>query len=277
MKNLTFYLEWAVGLSALVVSLFSCTLANASLSQYQNSAFSDDFSSGTDAAWTHASLFAASTGQTWDATSFAYQLTALNNGFNPGDGNYGFAGSVVTSLPSFSNGYAQSDVLSVTGPGPFGIFGVGARLNGIGAVLGLTGYSVAYVPYDNSLNGAIELTRIGPPDVFNNLGTYNVSLTPGANYTFTLETTGSQITGTLWQQGQVGGAFTPLATLTATDAMYASGSVGVFVIGANSVAPSETATFDNFLVMVPEPSSFAILGVSLLGLLAGRRYLTKRA
>ena len=261
------------------LSLMPLTPANASLSQYQNYLYGNDFSSGTDAGWTHLSVFAGSTGQTWDASTGAYRLTALPNGYNPGNGQYGFVGSAPTGI-TMSDGYVQSDVITFQGggllPSANGAFGVGARLGNLAVPvpLQLTGYAFAYEPYGNSGGPTLRLNRLGPPSIFNNLGAVNVNLTPGSQYTFTLETTGSSIVGSLWEVGQVGNIL--VGQVSAVDATYASGAVALFGV-CQAPIPNVDTTWDNFLVMVPEPSTGALLGLGLIGFLAGRRLGSKRS
>jgi hypothetical protein len=250
-----------------LLALAAQTPANASLAQYPNIVYANDFSSHSDAGWTHMNLFAQSTLQTWDASSGAYRMTAIANGFNPGNGQYGFVGSAVTGL-TIGNGYVQSDIFSFQGPGVFGAFGVGSRMNNLNIPLALTGYAIVYEPYGNGGAGDIRLERLGPPGTFNSLGALNVSLSTANKYTFTLETTGSSIVGSLWDVGQVGTSL--VGQVSNTDATYASGSVGLFSVVQQPIPPVDV-TFDNFLVAIPEPGSGLLLGLGLAGFFVGRR------
>jgi hypothetical protein len=262
-----------MALCVLLLSLAAQMPANASLAQYPNTAYANDFSSGTDAGWTHLSIFALSTGQTWNASTGAYRMTALPNGYNPGNGAYGFVGSVVTGL-TVTDGYVQSDVVTWQGNGLNGAFGVGSRLGSLSTPLGLTGYAFIYEPYGNTGAGDIRLEWLGGSSVFNSLGALNVTLTPGNQYTFTLETTGSSIVGSLWNVGQVGTGL--VGQVSATDAHYTSGSVGLF--GVTQVPmPAVDTTWDNFVTMVPEPGTGVLLLLGLAGFLAGRRVLPRRS
>jgi hypothetical protein len=257
-----------VAVCTVLLSLATQMPANASLAQYQNLAYGNNFSSLTDAGWTHLSTFALSTLQTWNASSGAYQLTAPPNGFNPGNGQYGFVGSVVTAN-TIGNGYVQSDVVAWQGVGPFGAWGLGSRLNNLATPLGLTGYAFVYEPYGNSLAGDIRLEWLGGAGIFNSLGALNVTLTPGAQYTMTLETTDSTIVGSLWNVGQVGTSL--VGQVSAIDTHYTSGFDGVFAV-CQAPMPTVDTTFDNYLVMIPEPGTGALLGLGLVGFLARRRF-----
>src|SRR5688500_491532 len=60
----------------------------------------DDFSDGNDTAnpaWSHLEGLIGSTGQTWDASTGVYRMTAQSNGFD----NFGFVGSHVG--PSYTD------------------------------------------------------------------------------------------------------------------------------------------------------------------------------
>jgi hypothetical protein len=260
--------------SAAAVTAVLLSLATMPANAYwATPAYANDFSSLTDAGWTHMSAFALSAGQTWSAASGAYTLTAPNNGYNPGNGKYGFAGSYVTGL-TMTDGYVQSDIVTWQGNGLFGPWGIGARVSNYNAPLNLNGYAAEYVPTDHGGLGGFELTRLGPPSIFNGLGYVAVSLTPGQQYTMTLETSGSTIVGSIWNVGQVGTSL--VAQLSATDSTYASGGAALFVVG-QAPMPTESATFDNFVVMIPEPGTGALLGLGLVGFLARRRFGSKRS
>jgi hypothetical protein len=266
MKN-NLYPVTAAATLAVLFCLASQVPTSGSLAQYQNTAYANNFSSLSDAGWTHLSGFALSSGQTWNASSGAYQMTAPANGYNPGTGQYGFVGSIPTGL-TIANGYVQSDVVTWQGVGSFGAWGVGSRLGNLAAPLAMTGYGFVYEPYGNAGAGDIRLEWLGGTGVFNSLGASNVTLIPGNKYTLTLETTGSSIVGSLWNIGQVGTSL--VGQVSATDTHYASGNAGLFAI-TQAPIPAVDVTFDNVLVMIPEPGSGLILGLGLAAFVAAGR------
>ncbi len=100
----------------------------------------DDFSDGTDGSagtatnptpsppnmtgpvWTRIDGLALSTGQTWDASTGAYRMTAINNGFL----EYGAVGSYVET--SFTDVKVTADFIVFGGPPLNPAFGVLARV-----------------------------------------------------------------------------------------------------------------------------------------------------
>lgn len=228
---------------------------------------SDDFSDLNDTgapAWTHLSGYVNSTGQAWDASTGQYRLTAPNNGLS----TFGFIGSHVGG--AYSDVLVAADIVSFVGPPAGAVFGVAARLNGNNAVGGLTGYAYAYEPFAAGGNGEMVLYRINPGVSITDLGSQQVTLDPNKDYTFSLEITGSNLHGQVWEIG--GGQ---VADKFAVDATYASGLSGVIAYSQNPIPPVNF-TIDNFST-VPEPWSSLLMGLGVVGLIVGRRVWGKRA
>jgi len=203
--------------------------------QAQSDSFSDleDTSNPT---WTHLSGYVGSSGQTWDASSGAYRLTAVNNGLS----GLGFVGSHVGA--SYTDVRVSADITSFVGPPAGAVFGVAARLNGNNALAALTGYAYAYEPFAASGQGEMVLYRIGPSVSANDIGSQQVTLDPLKDYRFVLEIIGPNLHGQVFEI--VGGGL--VAERFATDANYASGFSGVIAYSQNPVPPVDF-TVDNFL------------------------------
>ena len=232
----------------------------------QAQAITDDFSDGNDTAnptWTHITGYVGSTGQAWFVGGGtnppgAYRLLAPNNGLS----SFGFVGSYTG--PGISDMRVESDFIVFPGPGAGGAFGVGARLNGNNAVGGLAGYAYGYEPFAAGGLGEMVLYRINPGVSLTDIGSQQVSLDPAKDYRFVLETTGSTIHGQVFE---IGGGL--VAERFATDATYTGGFGGIFGYSQNPL-PSTDFTVDNFSV-VPEPGVSLLMGLGMIGLLAGRR------
>jgi hypothetical protein len=249
-----------------------------------NAQVSDNFSDLNDTAnptWTHLSGYVNSTGQTWDASTGQYRMTAPNNGAS----NLGFVGSYTG--PAMSNVTVSADIVNfvdlgaaVSGPVQGGVFGVAGRLNGNNAVAALTGYAYLYEPFSDGGNGEFVLARINPGVSVNDLGATGVegvdyirkvTLDTNKDYTFTLSIIGNQLHG---EAREVGGPV--VAYQNQTDATYASGFSGFIAYSQGPTTgnppgfPPTDVTWDNFN-SVPEPGTALLLawGVGLMWL--GRR------
>jgi hypothetical protein len=234
----------------------------------------DDFSDLNDTAnptWTHLSGLVASTGQTWDASTGQYHMTAPNNGFS----NLGFVGSYVAE--SLSDVVVTADIVSfVDGPSQGGPFAVAARLDGNNAFNSLKGYAYAYEPQSDGGNGEFALYRINGASLvdLNPIGVENVdwirkvTLDTSKDYTFTLSIVGSLLSGEL---REVGGPV--VAYQTAIDATHASGFSGLFGYSQNPIPPTDL-TWDNFQSQgVPEPATSLLVALGVMGMaLLGRNY-----
>jgi hypothetical protein len=224
----------------------------------------DDFSDMNDTVnptWTHLDGLVASTGQTWDASTGQYRMTAQNNGFS----NLGFVGAYTG--PSFSDVQVAADIVSFRDdPQAQGApFGVGARLDGNNAFNLLKGYAYAYEPHAAGGAGEVVLYRINGASLVD-LGAQQVTLDPNKDYRFVLNVTGSQLHGQVFE---IGGGM--VAERFATDATHASGFSGLFAYSQNPLPPVDV-TWDNFSAQVPEPATCLLIafGAALISLLRRR-------
>ena len=220
----------------------------------------DDFSDMNDTVnptWTHLDGLVASTGQTWDASTGQYRMTAQNNGFS----NLGFVGAYTG--PSFTDVQVAADIVSFRDdPQAQGaVFGVGARLDGNNAFNLLKGYAYAYEPHAAGGAGEVVLYRINGASLVD-LGAQQVTLDPNKDYRFVLNVTGSQLHGQVFE---IGGGM--VAERFATDATHASGFSGLFAYSQNPLPPVDV-TWDNFSAQVPEPATCLLVafGAALISL-----------
>ena len=139
------------------------------------------------------------------------------------------------------------------------------------------GYALFYFPQSAAGTPVILLNRLD-----NEFGTpigspAAVTLDPARRYRMALTAVGALLTGQVFD---LSNPTAPLATVTATDATYASGFPGL-IAAASLATPTSTAdvTFDNFTAQpIPEPGSLALVGLGLAGgVLAERRRRSRRA
>jgi PEP-CTERM motif len=223
-----------------------------------DAAIIDDFSDLEDTSnptWTHLSGYVNSTGQTWDASTGAYRMTALNNGASA----LGFVGS--HAGPVYSNVNVMADVVDFKDdPVAQGaVFGVAARLNGLNGLAQLTGYAYVYEPFAASGAGEVVLYKINPGVSITDIGSQQVTLNPAKDYTFVLDIQGTQLHGQVFE---IGGGM--VAEKFATDASYASGRSGFIAYSQNPVPPVDV-TWDNFKTQVPEPATSLLVVVGIAG------------
>jgi hypothetical protein len=164
---------------------------------FSTASVSDDFSDLNDTAnptWTRLDGLVASMGQTWDASTGQYRMTAPNNGFS----NLGFVGSYTG--PSSTDVTVSADIVSfVDDPVAQGApFGVGARLDGNNGFNLLKGYAYAYEPHAAGGLGEVVLYRINGASLVD-LGAQQVTLDPNKDYRFVLNVTGSQLHGQVFE------------------------------------------------------------------------------
>jgi hypothetical protein len=236
-----------------LTTIFSITAALImGLANVQAAVITDDFSDLNDTAnpaWTHLSNFVLSTGQTWDASTGQYHLTAPSNGYQ---GKYGFIGS--QTGPVSTDVTAMADfVQTETG----NIFGVAARIHGTDGAFNSAGRTQAYLygyePLARSGLGEVTMFNFGgnPFDPFHDMGDpagvegvdwiRKVTLDfVNKDYTFSITAVGSTITGVITE---VGGGI--VAYQTNIDSSHTSGYSGVL---SASVLPTAVTDFtiDNF-------------------------------
>jgi hypothetical protein len=230
----------------------------------------DDFSDLNDTAnptWTHLDGDVGSTGQTWDASTGQYRLTAPGNAFFPGPplnqlNGFGFVGSYTG--PSASNYTVMANVVDF----PKGVFGVAARLNGNNGLNALTGYGYAYEPHAADGLGEMVLYQITGVSL-QDIGSQQVTLDPNKDYNFLLEVSGTTIHGQVWD---LSNPVNPIAEKFANNAAFASGYGGVFGFTHVSLWNEADVTFDNFAI-VPEPATgvLVLLVAGAVGLIRRRR------
>jgi hypothetical protein len=249
---------------------------------------SDDFSDLNDTVnptWTHLNGYVASTGQTWDASTGQYRMTAPNNGAS----SLGFVGSYAGAAVN-GDVAVQSDNVSFvdlgnppSGPIQGGVFGIAAKLNGLNGVAQLTGYAYLYEPFSDGGNGELVLARINPGVSVQDLGAVGVegtdyvrkvTLDTNKDYTFKLLVTGGTLKGEVREVGT--GTLVGYQTSLDPGTPYAGGFSGYVAYSQGPTTgnpagfPPTDVTWDNFSSS-PEPST-ALLLVSGLGLMAiGRR------
>ena len=223
---------------------------------------SDDFNDGNDTGWTRYDPLVGAGGQpaTYSFPAGGYRIQASASpgaafgparaGSNRLDATYGdFVASV--DVVNWDNTLDQ-------------VFGISARIRQ--PALGTTdGYGLIYF----NQNGELLLDRFDDENDIE-LASTVVSLDPGLDYRFVFRGTGADFTGEIFELPNL---TVPVATVSAFDATYQTGSSGLLVASDAGVGTVADATFDNFLVTVPEPSAgLAVLfGVGLLSVRARRR------
>jgi hypothetical protein len=236
-------------LALVVAASFSANAANAQIF--------DDFSDLDDTAsptWTHLNGLVGSTGQAWDASTGQYHLTAPNNGFAlPNTGKLGFVGSYVGT--SFTDVAVSADFVQ---PATGLAFGVMARGDGNNAFNQLKGYGYVYEPLAASGLGEVVLYKMVGATLVD-IGSQQVTLDLlNKDYTFSLQITGTQLHGRVFE---IGGGM--VAEKFAADATYASGFPGVFGYSGEVSALTTNYTVDNFSAQVPEPAAGLLVSLGL--------------
>ncbi len=229
-------------------------VAAALASQISLFAASDDFSSGTDAAWTHSDVGLGGV-QTYDASAFNYHLTATVGGYG------------ISYLGSFLGGPMSGFIIDfdlLSWGGGAQKFGAYARASGINTPLGISGYMFSYEPD----NGQVLIRQMTSANQLGkNLASGTYFLDTSKHYHFTFGGDGTSLSGAIFE---IGGPSTPVAALSASDGTWTSGPVGVVGFG---VGAATDFTVDNFVAVVPEPTTFSLL---LMGGLVVARALRRR-
>ena len=229
-----------------------------------------DLNDTADPTWAHLTGLVASTGQTWDASTGQYRMTAPNNGLSA----LGFVGGYAG--PVFSDVNVSVDVVSfLDGPvGQGAPFGVAARLNGNNALNQLRGYGLAYEPFAAGGLGEVVLYRIDGAS-FADLAHQQVTLDPLRDYRLVLEIIGSQLHGQVFDIATGG----MVAERLANDVAYASGFAGLFAYSQTPLPPVDV-TWDNFEARgpaaAPEPGALFLIGCGVAAMAAKHRQKRRR-
>lgn len=215
--------------------------------------YTDNFNTGTDAGWTR-----------YDP-NFANSAGAPGTWSFPGGNTYEIqAGTAFLPLVSPARAaslrldqtytqFAESvDVLQWDSSHDMAA-GLLARITSLGFGTS-NGYSLTYSTGQNEL----DISKIGGENAFN-LAKTKITLTDGHPYTFLFTGVGSQLTGTVFDDANPAVPIA-LATITATDATWTSGSGGILVFD-NTSSSTAAATFDNYGagVTLPEPTAGCFL------------------
>lgn len=239
----------------------------------------DDFSDLNDTvnpAWTRLTGDANSTGQTYDASTGAYHITAPSNGITLSGNQYGFAGSYTGA--AYTDVSVMADLVQ---QGSGVSYGVAARLDGNNAFNGLKGYAYAFEQDLSAAPGVGEmvmfkLNGLTIGDIGNDGPAVRLVTLDLANkdYTLSLSIIGNTLSATVTE---VGGGVVAFQQKTDLTAPYASGFSGLFGLGARSTTTALTApldyTVDNFRTQdIPEPAtSLLVMAAAAGAMIIGRR------
>ncbi len=232
--------------------------------------YSNDFTSGSDADFTHYSpLQGFGAGGVYSFPGGGYSISAPAS---PAPGALGpaRAGSFLTSQ-TYGNFDISYDILSYsTANAQFmGVFGR-VSTPGLGT---LNGYAMGL----DTTTGQLFISRVQGEQSLGPIGPAAVSaaltLTPADAYSLSFSAVGSAFTGSIRDKT----TGTLLASVSGTDSTYASGEIG-FGVAAQTFGAGATAeaTFDNLSVTaVPEPADWSLIAAGGLGVFAWMRRRSK--
>lgn len=211
----------------------------------------DDFNDGNDTGWSRQSPL---TGLGSPAVfnfpgGNSYQIIGNPQGINPAFGP-ARAGSLRLD-ETYTQFFQTVDIVDWDSTKPAMVMGMLARITQPG--LGTTdGYSLTI-----TLGGSFDIYRITDEQpLVTPVATLGIgALTVGQDYRLVFSGVGDVLTGQIYNLANLA---TPIATISGSDATYASGNSGLLVF-SNSGTESTSATFDNYYSSIPEPSSVLLL------------------
>ena len=201
----------------------------------------DDFNDGDDVGWLRYDPISTQIQlpqNTWTFPSDGYRLQAAPTP-NPAGGP-GRVGSFRQEM-IYDNFHLSVDVLNWNA-GLTNAIGMIARVQPTPAFGTLSGYVFGYVTGDNYL----ALVRVDGERTRGISGSlpFPIVLTAGRGYRLTFTGKGFEMVGNLYDLGDLN---TPLATITASDGTYPSGTAGLIAFGVNGGSfGAVDATFDNY-------------------------------
>jgi hypothetical protein len=264
-----FMSSWFRSTLALVVAAsFSVSAANAQII--------DDFSDLNDTAnpaWFHLGGNAnfptggnTLPGQTWDASTGQYHLSAPNNGYNLAPyGQLGFIGARLNDV--FTDTLVRATFVGSTAPAGVG-YGLLARANASNGFNALQAYQYSY----DVVAGEMILGKINGLSLSDNGSQAVVFDFVNKDYTFELGVNSTTLYGRVYE---VGGGIVASKSIPIGDAgaVFASGRPGVWGYSAQALGAGVDYTIDNFEARVPEPGTGCLIACGMAAVVAHRRRL----